>query len=455
MEWKLKKEGKMAQNNMLRTIVLCGTVCTLMVSGCANQQQQDVPFYDTFDYVENVVVNENVVPIYPKKAAITTDTAQKFALDLPKRCTVDWNNQSVVTVVPEEKIEIVRLNTGDELPDLKVSDYEFKKLYVKDALEKLLADTDISVIEDQATFEKISGTISTSSLADAVELMAKLGRVYYSYDKEFGEIHLTGNGKWMIKMPKDETMIMAILDAMRGADVINLLINWQDKTVVFEGNYQTEREVSRIIADVSSKKYVLAWDIDVYRVYPKTDNSIVWMNMLPAFGENNIRMSIPGVVGRALVVSPEINTKTLQEFIAGQANMVLVSQGTFAIPNGWQSRFDIGQCGKEERLETDLIIGATAKYGNYGGYKKIDAKIVLSTSNGELTSFKIPSNVGDNYVLVGIPTHSFVTTPETLISPFAELVVFMSPRLISIVDADDVNANKALTGDELRAFLNQ
>ena len=55
--------------------------------------------------------------------------------------------------MPEEKIEIVRLNTGDELPDLKVSDYDFKRQYVKDALEKLLEDTDISVIEDQATFE--------------------------------------------------------------------------------------------------------------------------------------------------------------------------------------------------------------------------------------------------------------------------------------------------------------
>lgn len=440
----------MAQNNIKKTIVLCAIIASL--SACANRQQ-NIQLYDTVNVVENTVIDENSVPIFPKKAALTTDTAQRFALDLPKRCTVDWNNQSVVSVVPEEKIEIVRLNTGDALPDLKVSDYEFKKMYVKDALEKLLEDTDISVIEDQATFEKISGTISTSSLTDAVELMAKLGRVYYSYDAEFGEIHLTANGKWMIKMPKDETIIMAMLDAMRGADVRNLLVNWQDKTVVFEGNYQTEREVSKIISDVASKKYVLAWDMDVYRVYPKTDNPIIWMNMLPAFGENNIRMSIPGVVGRALVVSPEINTKTLQEFIATQANMVLVSQGTFAMPNGWQTRFDIGQCGKEDRLETDLIVGATGSYGNYGGYKKIDAKIVLSTSNGELTSFKIPSNVGDNYVIVGIPTHAFVTTPETLISPFAELVVFMSPRLISIVDAG--KTSKTLTGDELRDFLNQ
>ena len=435
-------------------IFLCLGACMLLFSGCANQRPVEVPEYDTVNVVENVVINENSVPIFPKKAALTTNTAQHFALDLPKRCTVDWNNQSVVSVVPEEKIEIVRLNVGDALPDLKVSDYDFKRMYVKDALEKLLTDTDISVVEDQATFEKISGSISDGSLSDAVDLMTKMGRIYYSYDKDFGEIHLTGHGKWMIKMPKDETMIMAILDAMRGADIHNLLVNWQDKTVVFEGDYQTEREVSKIIADVSSKKYVLAWDIDVYRVYPKTDSAIVWMNMLPAFGESNIRMSIPGVVGRALVVSPEINTKTLQEFISTQASMVLISQGTFAVPNGWQSRFDIGQCGKEDRLETDLMIGATAKYGDYGGYKKIDAKIVLSTTNGELSSFTIPSSVGDNYVIVGIPTHSFVTTPETLISPFAELVVFMSPRLISIVDAESVKSLTPLSGDSLRNFLN-
>ena len=445
----------MTQNNIKKSIFILVGIFSLFVSGCVNKNRQEAPLYDTVNVVENLVINENSVPIFPKKAALTTDMAQHFALDLPKRCTVNWNNQSVVSVIPEEKIEIVRLNVGDELPDLKVTDYEFKKVLVKEALEKLLEDTKISVIEDQKTFEKISGSIMTSPLGEAVDLMAKLGHVYYFYDAEFKEIHLTPQGKWMLKMPKDETMIMAILDAMRGADIHNLLVNWQDKTVVFEGDYQTEREVAKILADVASKKYVLAWDIDVYRVYPKTDNAIVWMNMLPAFGESNIRMSIPGVVGRALVVSPEINTKTLQEFISQQASMVLISQGTFAIPNGWQSRFDIGQCGKEDRLETDLIIGATGTYGNYGGYKKIDAKIVLSTTNGELTSFQIPSNVGDNYVIVGIPTHSFVTTPETLISPFAELVVFMSPRLISIVEANQAKQATPLVGDELREFLNE
>ena len=274
-------------------------------------------------------------------------------------------------------------------------------------------------------YEKISGNISAGRAVEVVDLVTKMGRVYYSYDASTGELHLKNRGKWMVRMPHDETIIMALLDAMHGADVGNLLVDWSDKTLVFEGNYQTEREVAKIIADISGKKYMLAWDMDVYRVYPRTDNPIVWMNLLPAFGEKNIKMSIPGVVGRALVVSPEINTKTLQEFLAQQANVVLVSQGTFAIPNGWQSRFDIGQCSKEERLETDLIVGATGTYGDWGGREKIDAKIVLRTSQGELASFNIPSSVGDNYVIIGIPTHSFVTTPETLVSPYAELVVFM------------------------------
>ncbi|MBQ8255380.1 MAG: hypothetical protein IJY99_00230 [Alphaproteobacteria bacterium] len=438
---------------------LCGFIALgvlLVCVGCTKKQQQ-APLYDNITVVDELVIDSNSVPIFPKKAALTTDTARRFSIELPKRCEVDWDNQSVVSVVPSEKIEIIRLNTGDKLPELQVSDYEFKDLTVKRALDKLLDGTDISVVEDESLYEKITGTISSGELSDAVELMTKMGRVYYSYDESTGELHLAHRGKWLIKMPQDETIIMALLDAMHGADMRNLLVDWADKTVVFEGNYQTEREVAKIIADISGKKYMLVWDIDVYRVYPRTDNPIVWMNLLPAFGAQNVKMSIPGVVGRALVVGPEINTKTLQEFLGQQANVVLVSQGTFAIPNGWQSRFDIGQCGREERLETDLIIGATGKYADFAGRKKIDAKIVLRTSNGELSSFNIPSTVGDNYVIVGIPTHSFVTTPETLVSPFAELVVFMSPRIISIVDGPTGHDDNAtdLVGDALRDFLSE
>ena len=141
-----------------------GVSCVLclapLLASCENQRQPIGPLYDTVTVVDNLVIDENSVPIFPKKAALTTDTARHFSIDLPKRCSVDWNNQSVVSVVPEEKIEIVRLEVGDALPELQVSDYEFKSLGVKAAMDKLLDGVDIAVIEDEELIEKISGTIT-------------------------------------------------------------------------------------------------------------------------------------------------------------------------------------------------------------------------------------------------------------------------------------------------------
>lgn len=411
--------------------------------------------YKTINVYENLVVDENSVPIFPKKAALTTDTARRFSIDLPKRCTVDWNNQNVFSIVPEEKVEIIRLNKGDELPNLNVSEYEFSDITVKEALEKLLDGTDIDIIEDEQTSEKISGFIQSGSISDSLELISKMGKIYYSYDNDSKEIHLSGHAKWLMKMPKDENIIIALIDAMHGLDMRNLVVDWEDKTLVFEGNFQTEKEVQKIVSSFSSKKTLIAWDIDIYRVYPRTDTPIVWMNILSAFGNNNIKMSIPGVVGRTLVVSPEINTKTLQKFLYGQANVVLISQGTFILPDNWQSRFDIGQCSREERLETDLIIGATAKYADFAGKNKIDAKIVLRTNRGELSSFRIPTKIGDNYVIIGIPTHSFVNSEKTIINPFSELVVFMSPRVISIAQSIKDMPKTELSGNALREYLNE
>ena len=426
----------------------------LGLCGCLqNQQQSYVPPYDTIQVIDSLVLDQNSVPIFPKKAALTTDTARRFSIELPKRCTVDWDNQRVLSVLPETPIEMVRLESGDPLPDFNVEDYSFEKLTVKEALDKLLKGTKIKVIATEDLPDKISGTIKSGTLSDAVELISKMGKAYYVYDEDLRELRIGARGKWLLKMPPQADVTMALLDAMRGSEMRNLLVNWDDKTIAVEGNFQTEREIKQLIADMGARKFLIAWDMDIYRVYPRTDNPIVWMNMLPALGESNIKMSIPGIVGRMLVTSPEINTRTLQQFLAQQANLVLISQGTFIIPNGWQSRFDIGQCSREERLETNLIIGATGKYGDYAGMKKLDARIVLRTNNGELASFNVPTSIGDNYVIIGIPTHSFVDTPETLVSPFAELVVFISPRIISIVSPG--RNFTPISGRELRDYLEE
>ena len=89
--------------------VLLGLVCVQILSACSallGKKKEEEPQFDNVTVVEETVIDSRSVPIFPKKAALTTDTARRFSIELPMRCEVDWNNQSVVSVVPAEKIEI-------------------------------------------------------------------------------------------------------------------------------------------------------------------------------------------------------------------------------------------------------------------------------------------------------------------------------------------------------------
>ena len=124
----------------------------------------------------------------------------------------------------------------------------------------------------------------------------------------------------------------------------------------------------------------------------------------------------------------------MNEFLRPQANVVLVSSGTFITPDRWQGRFDIGRCGREVRLETDLnILTQSQFYPNDKNVGKLDSTIVLRTSNGDIAKYTVPSRLGDNILIIGIPTQYFVEGKETIIPPNAELVVLVSPRIIKIV----------------------
>ena len=220
----------------LKTFALCSLLFAL--PGCTQWAQRNQEQNQTVQVVDQLIVDENSVPIFPKKAVLTTDTARRFALDLPKRCKVDWDNQSVLSVLPEEPVEVVRLNKGDVLPEFAVKDYDFEKLTTKQVLDKLLDGTNIAVIEDESLPDKITGSIKSANLSDAVDLISRMGHAYYSYDDAAHELHLTSTASFLMKMPKDQDMIMALVDAMHGEDLRNLLVNWEDKTLQFDGNYR-------------------------------------------------------------------------------------------------------------------------------------------------------------------------------------------------------------------------
>jgi hypothetical protein len=416
-------------------------ICLVFITSCSdeydygyNMMAQPMPYVENTSY--DIKVND-YVPVFDKVPSRTLENVEKFNLETPLRCEVDWDSQSIISSQPFQRRDffLERVDKGDVLPTLKVDNLSFENKPVDEVLRILLKNTGIQVYATDLYYKKISQSELSGDLTKVVDLITSLGNVYYSYDNRIKRITLRKYAKWNLHVPLSDDVILAMEDALRGADIDDIVIDWEDKVIIFQGDVVVEDKVRSIVNKFERENYLLAFDIDVYRVYPKSiDSSIIWMNILEAFNPGSIKLSQKGVIGRALVVSSNFNRDSLNEFLRPQANVVLVSSGTFITPDRWQGRFDIGRCGREVRLETDLnILTQSQFYPNDKNVGKLDSTIVLRTSNGDIAKYTVPSRLGDNILIIGIPTQYFVEGKETIIPPNAELVVLVSPRIIKIV----------------------
>ena len=144
--------------------------------------------------------------------------------------------------------------------------------------------------------------------------------------------------------------------------------------------------------------------------------------MLNTFEFGSIKSTKPGVLGRILTTSNDINVDSLRAFLGQQAQVKLVAEGKFVVPNLWFSRFDIGKCASRQSMESYLSILAKASFEQND---KIFSSITLESKNGEITQFDIRSKLGENFLVIGIPNGIFGVS-----KPKSETVVFMVPRII-------------------------
>ncbi|MBR4316074.1 MAG: hypothetical protein IKP65_03790 [Alphaproteobacteria bacterium] len=416
------------------------TFACLALISCRNETSvvqtpvAQVPYVETTSY--DVKVND-YVPVFDKLPSRTLENVEKFNLETPLRCEVDWETQQLISTQPFDRRDFLleRVDKGDALPDLKVENLSFENKSVDEVLRILLKNTGIQIYATDSFYKTLSQKEIGGNLTQVIDLITSLGGVYYNYDNRIKRITLKRYAKWNLHVPLSTDVILGMEDALRGADIDDIVIDWEDKIIIFQGDIVTEDKVRNIINKFAIENYLIAYDIDVLRVYPKTlDGSIKWMNILEAFNTGSIKLSQKGIIGRALVVSSNFNRDSLNEFLYPQANTVLVSSGTFIVPDRWQGRFDIGRCGREVRLETDLnILNQTQFLPSDKYVGKLDNTIVLRTSNGDIAKYTVPSRLGDNILIIGIPTQYFVEGKETIIPPNAELVVLLSPRIIKIV----------------------
>jgi hypothetical protein len=413
----------------------------LLLSAC-DEFLGDAPPAPALIPVQNTVEQRPVasfggVPVYERKVARTLENVEFFNLETPIRCKVDWDSQNIISTQPfdADRFYLERVDKGDPLPDITVEDLSFKDNTVDGVLQSLLKNTEIEVDSRDRFTKKISMKGVGGRLSNVVDLIVAAADVYYSYDDRTRTITLRRHAKWNLHVPLSDEVLLAAEDALKGSDVDDIVIDWEDRVLIFQGDIITEGKVRDIINKFAREKYLMAYDIDVYRVRPKEPGGAVeWMAIVDAFNRRSVRLSKSGIIGRLFVVGSNFNRSSLAEFFKSRADVELISTGRFAIPERWQGRFDIGQCSREPRLETDLQVLSEARFTpQTKSVGKLDTTIVLKTREGQIAQYSVPSRLGDNFLIVGIPTQYFAAGDSTPIAPNSELVVLLSPRIINIV----------------------
>ncbi len=381
------------------------------------------------------VVPVSNVKTYTKKAIRTQEEVEKFSLELPMRCNVNWESQKLLQAQPYDgnKMVLSRSDMGDPLPVLRVDNLYFKDTPMNEVLAKLLRNTGIEIVSFDQYYNNITLDIG-GKLSDVIEVVTRAGGAFYTYDNRNKILTLKRTARWTLSVPYNNEVLLATEDALRGAEIENIVVDWTENEFLFSGDIVIEKKVRDIINKLKIEDSLVAFDMEVYRAYPKNNKEIRWMNLLDAFTEGTVKLSYKGIIGRALSVGGNLSATSLKTFLNPTTNIVEVSQGTFVLPNRWQSRFDVGRCGRENRLETDLYIMVEPVISKREGKtEKIDIKIVLRTSKGDIAQYQVPTRLGDNILIIGIPTMYFVNEDRTIIPDNTELVILLSPRLIALV----------------------
>ena len=173
---------------------------------------------------------------------------------------------------------------------------------------------------------------------------------------------------------------------------------------------------------------MVLFDVQVYRFIPQSSmNNADWQQIVQSFGVRKINTSVSGIMGRLITMGRQPNHKTLVDSLRRYGAVQLISEGMAVMPNGWNVRFDVGQCSKFDTPEKELSM---VFQSNILKNKRVETNISLDTPEGEITSFHTLYNIDDSLNIIGIPGYVFNEAWE---NNGIEYIIVMRPRLVQMV----------------------
>lgn len=399
-------------------LVLCVACAAVpfVLSGCSKNIYAGRPLVQT--------VRPTALPNEPK----TTRAAEMISLETPLRCTLHDSQQNIVTVIPfkQEAFRLERAEKSDPVPRYEVTGFSFDGQTAEKVFFKLLGEAKIKVIGVDGPFPELAAENIQGELAEVMDMIANAADVYYRYNAAEKVVLVSREVTWNLHVPGTREVMISVLDSLRGSGMHDLIVNWEESVISFKGDKETEKKVKALIDLFDSEPKLTVFDVQVFRAKPlNSTKEIIWQDLVDTFGPEKIKFMLKGVLGRALVTGNEINNKSLQRFLRSRSSYRLVSEGMFIAASGWRARFDVGRCGYMSMPEAQLSLLAQTDVKNE---QRMDTAVTLDSDQGEITAFTANSRLGDNILLIGIPSSSFSDSLNGY-----ETVVMMTPRIIRLV----------------------
>lgn len=427
--------SKIKYLSFLSAVIFCLTACIHKDESILTEAQaQEIMPLDT-QYIDttNVEFKDPQDPFMVR----TTEGANALDLETPLRCNVNWNTQQMVLTLPYIKsaFKLERNGQNDPLPRFEVTGFTFDMMPAEKAIAKLTKDAEIRVSSSDGPYTSISAEDLKGEFSEVIKMITDSAAVYYSYNAKDKILTLSRRANMTLYTPPSRPIILGLLDVIRGAGITDIVTNWADYSITFDADVETKNKMVELINFFENSPTLVAYDVSIFRLYPYDQNrDIEWKELLNAFDFGSITTAQTGVIGRVLTTTNDIAIDKLQQFLGNQAQIELVSEGKFVVPNLWLARFDIGKCSKPKANSYGMSILAKASLekGN-----EIFTDVTLEETNGQITNFKIRNKLGENFLIIGLPNELFSVS-----SPKSETIIFMVPRLIRTLKTNEKIKNK-------------
>ena len=332
----------------------------------------------------------------------TPKTLRFLDMELPFRCSAPilGEGEKISSVVALSNLDFtVRLpGPTDSIPRYQVNGYSFKNKTVDVDVADLLKTAGVKVVPEEGKYLTLSGYDLKGELAGVLEELMRQGGTFYTYKADIKTLFLTHKAKAIVQVPSNKTVMMAVLDALKGAHMDPISTDWTRFQITMNLTRPELEKVQKLMSDLIKEKYILSVQMKLYTVSSQ-NSQIHWQKVLDKFSKTDISNIQEGLIGKAFVFRPSFNDDKFLSVVRNYFSPDFIATGTIVVPSGWKTRFNFNQCGGRMPYPDMSVFMRTSVR------KKNDAQTVLTldSSSGEIASFDLNSSLDQKIFIIGVP----------------------------------------------------